>query len=78
MKLEELVDSFEKMCQRPIDTDDELLLYETGTFSFMGPSYFYFSLVRQFPDGEGEYYQIHLDVLYEPSKKCENFSDCVE
>ena len=46
-----------------------MILFETGTYSFTGESLFYFSLVRQFPNNDGEYYQIHTDILYKPDKK---------
>lgn len=66
MSLPDIVRAFEKMCEEPIDND--MILFETGTFSFTGEPLFYFSLVRQFPNEEDEYYQIHVDVLYLPNK----------
>lgn len=65
--LSDIVKAFEKMCSIPIDND--LILFETGTYSFTGESLFYFSLVRQFPNNDGEYYQIHTDILYKPDKR---------
>ena len=59
MPLESIVNVFEKMCEIP--ADDEMILFETGTFPFTGKSQFYFSLVRQIPDGEGEYIQLHAE-----------------
>ena len=47
-----------------------MILFETGTFPFKGEPLFYFSLVRQFPNEEEEFYQIHVNVLYKPT--CEN------
>ena len=52
------------MCNIP--TEEDIILFETETYSFTGKPMFYFSLVRQFPDDEEEYYQIHVDVLYSP------------
>ena len=46
MSLSEIVDVFEKMCARPIDND--MLLFETGTYDFSEGTYFIFNLVRQF------------------------------
>ena len=43
MTLEEIVDIFEKMCQTPVDED--MILFETGTYNFTGEELFYFSLV---------------------------------
>ena len=58
--LENIVDVFEEMCNIPIKED--MILFETGTYSFTGEPMFNFSLVRQFPNDEEEYYQIHLNV----------------
>ena len=60
--LEDIVNVFEEMCSIPIEGD--MILFETGTYSFTGERMFNFSLVRQFPNDEEEYYQIHVDVLY--------------
>jgi len=73
MSLAEIVDVFEKMCAEPID--DDMLLYETGVYDFTGEPYFYFSLARQFPNEEEEFYQIHVDVLYKPSSGNQDFMD---
>lgn len=72
MSLHEIVDAFERMCRIPIA--DDMILFETGTFSFTGEPLFYFSLVRQFPNAEEEYYQIHVDVLYTPDSTNQAFS----
>ncbi len=75
MMLEDIVDVFEKMCQTPIQ--DDTILFETGTYSFTGDPFFYFSLVRQFPNEEGEYHQIHVDILYKPSHENKSFFNTV-
>ncbi|MBR4509922.1 MAG: hypothetical protein IKP25_04470 [Ruminococcus sp.] len=72
LPLSDIVKTFEKMCEEPID--NEMLLFETGTFSFTGESFFYFSLVRQFPNDDDEYYQIHVDVLFTPDSINSKFS----
>ena len=73
MSLEEIVDAFEKMCQKPMKEDT--ILFETGTFDFTGNEMFYFSLVRQFPNEEDEYYQIHVDIMYKPCEENRDFSE---
>ena len=73
--LEEIVNAFEKMCSVPIKED--LILFETGTYSFTGEPMFNFSLVRQFPNDEDEYYQIHVDVLYVPTEGTKDFEQTV-
>ncbi len=78
--LEELVNEFEKMCQIKVDNideDDDLNLFETGVFDFNGKNEFYFSLVRQFPNGEDEYYQLHLDVIYDVTNDNKDFESCI-
>lgn len=69
--LENIVDVFEEMCNIPIKED--MILFETGTYSFTGEKMFNFSLVRQFPNAEEEYYQIHVDVLYMPTEENKDF-----
>ena len=61
-----IIDAFEDMCNIPVKED--MVLFETGTYSFTGEPMFEFSLVRQFPNGEDEYCQIHVDVLYIPTE----------
>ena len=69
--LEDIVDVFEEMCNIPVKED--MILFETGTYSFTGEPMFYFSLVRQFSNDEEEYYQIHVDVLYVSTAENKNF-----
>lgn len=74
MPLENIVDVFEQMCSIPAGED--MILFETGTFSFTGEPTFQISLVRQFPNDD-EYYQVHVDILYKPSTENEMFSETV-
>lgn len=73
MSLEEIVAVFERMCGIPMKED--MILFETGTFSFTGEPQFLFSLVRQFPNDEEEYYQIHVIVLYKPTMENSMFQE---
>ena len=75
MPLSDIVKAFEKMCEEPIS--NEMVLFETGTFSFTGETLFYFSLVRQFPNDDDEYYQVHVDVLFSPDNINSKFSSNV-
>lgn len=65
---------FEEMCNMPLKED--MILFETGTYSFTGKPMFNFSLVRQFPNDEEEYYQIHVDVLYIPTEENKEIEKC--
>lgn len=73
MPLEDIVNVFEQMCSIPVEED--MILFETGTFSFTGESLFYFSLVRQLPNEEEEFYQIHVEVLYKSTNENKTFSE---
>lgn len=73
--LEDIVNVFENMCNIPIKED--MILFETGTYSFTGEPKFYFSLVRQFPNCQEEFYQIHVDVLYIPKESNMYFEQTV-
>lgn len=73
--LEDIINAFEEMCSIPVKND--MILFETGTYSFTGEQMFYFSLVRQFPNDEEEYYQIRVDVLYVPSVENSYFQQSI-
>ena len=75
MSLSDIVGVFEKMCARPIDND--MLLYETGTTESSGETYFFINLVRQFPNEDEEYYQIHVDIMYKPDSGNQGFQAAV-
>lgn len=73
MSMPEMVDVFEKMCEIPLK--DEMILFQTGISNYNHEEKFYFSLVRQIPNDEEEFYQIELCVLYEPDDKNKEFHD---
>lgn len=75
MELDEIIDTFEEMCQTSIE--DDMILFETGTYDFTGEPLFYFSLVRQLPNEEEEYIQIHVDVLYKPNQENKKLSESI-
>lgn len=78
--LEELIAAFESMCKVPIEgteKEQEMILFETGTFDFTGEPLFYFSLVRQYPNEEEEFCQIHMDIHYKPDEANQRFSASV-
>lgn len=74
ISLSDIVNVFEQMCQMPFE--GSMLLFETGTFSF-DARMFYFSLVRQYPGKDEEYYQLHVNVMYEPTDENATFSKSV-
>ena len=74
MSLEDMVAIFEDLCREPID--DEMILFETGTFTSISDNpLFQLSLVRQSPNEDEEFYQVHLDIFYEASQDNQIFSE---
>ncbi|MBQ8027335.1 MAG: hypothetical protein IJ261_04380, partial [Clostridia bacterium] len=76
MSLAELVDVFEEMSKKPIESVDsewDGVLFET--YEWDGD--FVFSLARQIPNGyDDEFYQLHMDVYYSCSDSSyESFSE---
>ena len=71
--VDEIINVFEEMCKTPIE--DDLLLLEYGTYNFTGEKLFYFDLVRQYPDGDGEYYQLRVSVTFSPDKENRKLND---
>jgi hypothetical protein len=71
--IDEIINVFEEMCKTPIE--DDLLLLEYGTYNFTGEKLFYFDLVRQYPDGDGEYYQLRVSVTFSPDKENRKLND---
>ncbi len=62
ISLDEIIYIFEEMCKTPIEED--LLLNEYGVYDFTGEDLFYYDLVRQYPDGEDEYYQLRVSIMF--------------
>lgn len=56
---------------------ENIILFETGAYSFKGKPMFNFSLIRQFPNYEKECYQIHVVVLYIPTEGNNNFQQTI-
>lgn len=75
MTTSDIVNTFEKICD--LLNKDEMILFETGTYSFTDEPLFYFSLVKQVPNNNEEFYQIHVDVLYKPDDENKLYSGAV-
>ena len=74
MPVEDMVAIFEDLCREPIE--DEMILFETGTFTAISDKpLFQLSLVRQVPNEDEEFYQVHLDIFYEASQDNQIFSE---
>ncbi len=71
MSLSDIVSVFEKMCEEQMEND--MLLFQTGIYDYTDEPLFYFDLVRQYPNEDEEFYQIHVELSYKPSaenQKC--------
>ena len=76
MPLEDMVAIFEDLCSVPIE--DEMILFEVGTFtSISDKPLFQLSLVRQVPNEDEEFYQVHLDIFYEACQENEIFHESI-
>ncbi len=74
--VESIVDVFEEMCSIPLDID--AVLFETGVFPFCGKDMFIFSLTRQYPnDTDDEFYQLHVEIYYEPDSDNSGMNECI-
>ena len=53
-----------------------MILFETGAYSAISNKpLFQLSLVRQAPNEDEEFYQVHLDIFYEASEDNQIFSE---
>ena len=66
-----MVNVFEEMCGTLFD--EEMILFETGTFTRLSNEpLFQISLVRQVPNDDEEFYQVHLDIFYKPTSEMQS------
>lgn len=65
--LDEIIDIFAEMCKTPIE--DDVLLLQYGVYDFTGEDLFEFELTRQYPDGNGEYYQLSVCMYFSPDEE---------
>ena len=76
MLLEDMVEIFEDLCSVPIE--DEMILFETGAYSAISNKpLFQLSLVRQAPNEDEEFYQVHLDIFYEACQENKIFHESI-
>lgn len=77
MTLEQAVDAFFTVVAEAKPNDEEMLLYEVGCYPYGSTSKrCFFSLVRQTPARDGEYYQMHLQVIFEAGDDVEKLHEC--
>ena len=68
--LDQAIDAFFKVVASAKPNDEEMLLYEVGCYAFDGSEEScLFSLVRQTPTRDDEFYQMHMEVVYEAGEE---------
>ena len=68
-------EAFEKMCEEPMEND--MLLFQTGIYDYTDEPLFYFDLVRQYPNEDEEFYQIHVELSYKPSSENQKCNESI-
>ncbi len=75
MTVEQILDAFEAR-NREL-AEGESILFEAGIYNFTGEDFFYFSLVKQYPNEDDEYVQEHTDILFKPDAENRDLKECV-
>lgn len=76
--VEKAVSAFMEFSKCKFDCEMDEMLWETGTFGFTGTKLYQFSLVRQFQlEEEDEFWQLHLDLMYEEEPKISDPYECL-
>ena len=69
--LNQAVDIFFEVISKADHNDDEMLLYEVGLYPDCS-----FCLVRQIPNDDEEYCQLHLELHFEVTETNKSLSEC--
>ena len=75
MTVEQILDAFEARNREP--AEGESILFEAGIYNFTGEDFFYFCLVKQYPNEDEEYVQEHTDILFKPDAENRDLKECV-
>ena len=74
MSFGQIVDLFEQLCEHP--TKDELIVFEAGTYAFIGTDGFTVSLSRQIPNGtDDEFFLIRAELSFAPDAENKAIED---
>lgn len=77
MTLDGAVDAFFDVIAEAKPNEEEMLLYEVGCYSFDDKNVkCHFCLVRQTPMRGDEYYQMHMDIIFEAGDNERGLSEC--
>lgn len=75
--LDQAIDAFFKVVSLAKPNDEEMLLYEVGCYSFDGPDKnCEFCLVRQTPTRDDEFYQMHMELIFEAGEEEQKLDEC--
>ena len=61
--------------EEPMEND--MLLFQTGIYDYTDEPLFYFDLVRQYPNEDEEFYQIHVELSYKPSSENQKCNESI-
>ena len=76
--VEKAVSAFMEFSNYKFECETDEMLWETGVFNFTGEKLYYFSLVRQFQlEGEDEFWQLHLNLMYDKKPNVLNPYKCL-
>ncbi len=77
MSLDQAIQAFFDTIAEAKPNDEEMLLYEVGCYSFNTDSEScQFSLVRQTPSPDDEFYQMHLEIQYDICDEVRSLNEC--
>lgn len=77
MTLDQAIQVFFDVVSEAEPNDEEMLLFEVGCFRFYGDTEdCLFSLTRQTPSPDDEFYQMHLEVVYDVTDDVRALSEC--
>lgn len=76
--VEKAVSAFMEFSNYKFECETDEMLWETGNYNFTGEKLYHFCLVRQFQlEGEDEFWQLHLDLMYDKKPKILNPYKCL-
>ena len=76
--VEKAVSAFMEFSNYKFECETDEMLWETGNYNFTSEKLYYFCLVRQFQlEDEDEFWQLHLDLMYDKKPKILNPYECL-
>ena len=76
MSLDQAIQAFFDVVAEAKPNDEEMLLYEVGSYAVSDKETCVFSLVRQTPSPDDEFYQLILELHYDICNEVRSLSEC--